>query len=372
MNKYLFIFIDSLPYERIAVAEFIAGLPVNIRLIPGLGYSVNLLPELFMGMSPDEVGFFGEWTYDPSYSPFKFRQVGRMLQYVAQSHYYVDRFLHKALGRLLQVHLAQIPFNMIPYFSHNELSVYHAPMANKTIFSSNNAAMKVIRSEKFPGELGRRDDAAIEAAYHLLDSNLFISLVDLDGFGHMYGVTSEEHDNYIRHIDREVARIWDLFQITNKGSDCFLVVLSDHGMSNVHEHTSLGQDMENIFGQPSPSRYIYFLDSTLLRVWILDSKLREDIASFLAERKEGKLLSSEERDIFGVTSPYTGDLLYVLHEGIVFIPSFHGLRIPNGMHGYHPDVPLQHAVLASSGLISNPDVLRSNEVFELLRDELGL
>lgn len=371
MTKYLIVFIDSFPFERLHVTRFISSLPSQTRLIPGLGYSVNLLPELFLGLYPDEIGFYGEWTCDPASSPFKFKRVGTILEHIARSHYYVDRFLHKALGRLMHLHLAQIPFDMLPYFSHGGRSIYQPPLVEKAIFSSHRSPIKVIRAETLPCRgMGQRDRAAIEEAYNFLDSDLFISLVDLDGFGHKYGVASDEHDRYIREIDIGIAALWSAFCQTHKKDECVLFVLSDHGMSNVNRGVRL--DLSATFGQPSPDTYLFFPDSTILRVWVRSPAMKTDIANYLVERKEGRLLTPTERAFFGVTASYTGDLLYVLKEGAVFLPSFHGLRIPKGMHGYHPEVPLQHALLACSNRLSVPDIMRSCEVFGLLQKEIGV
>lgn len=370
MTKYLIVFVDSLPYERLSAAPFVASLPFRTRVIPGLGYSVNLLPELFLGERPDEVGFYGEWTYGPEDSPFRYRRLGGVFQALAQCDYYIDRFLHKVLGRFLRVHLAQIPFDMLHYFSHQGQSVYESPLVERAIFSCMPYPIKMIRAEDLRSTgMGSRDRAALDAAHDALDCNLFLSLVDLDGFGHKYGVDSKEHASHVGTIDARIRNLWSAFLQANQTDECVLFVLSDHGMSNVYRGVEL--DLVDTFGECGPTRYVCFLDSTILRVWVNGTGLKAQIANHLTDLGVGRLLTAEERRILGVTARYTGDLLFVLDEGAVFSPSFHGVSVPRGMHGYYPDVPLQHAVLATSRQVPAAGGLRSWQVFELLRNELA-
>jgi len=369
LKKHLIIFIDSLPFLRLSLGEFISSLPTQVRLIPNLGYSVNLLPELFCGLSPDKVGFYGEWTYDPDRSPLRSQTVGKVLQIMAKTNYFLDRLIHKGLGRLMKVNLAQVPFELLPFFSHRSKSVYSPPLSEKAFFSMPETAFNLILAQEVHCKgMGLRDDVVFSNAHRALSTNLFLSLVDLDGFGHKFGVGSPEHDRYVKYLDKKIAILWEAFCKANKGDECRLFVLSDHGMSNVNQVINF--NIQSRFGPPSPSRYVYFLDATILRVWAKDNKIRRDIQDYLSGQKVGRLITTEEREVLGLLSSYVGDLLYVLEEGYIFLPSFHGLRLIKGMHGYHPNTLSQHAVLCCSDKLTVDSTMCSRGVFALIRNSL--
>jgi hypothetical protein len=60
-------------------------------------------------------------------------------------------------------------------------------------------------------------------------------------------------------------------------------------------------------------------------------------------------VGDDERARHGLTNPAFGDIVAVLDEGWCFQPSTFARHIPRAMHGYHPEVASQHAVLAHRG-----------------------
>lgn len=65
MTKNLIIFIDSLPFNILPQTSFLNQMTERWSIQPGFGYSINLHAELFAGLLPDDIGYFGEWMYDP-------------------------------------------------------------------------------------------------------------------------------------------------------------------------------------------------------------------------------------------------------------------------------------------------------------------
>jgi hypothetical protein len=63
----LIIFVDALPASK---NFHIKNLQTS-ALVPNLGYSVNLHNEIFNGKTPDQMGFFGEYLYNPKPSSLK-------------------------------------------------------------------------------------------------------------------------------------------------------------------------------------------------------------------------------------------------------------------------------------------------------------
>jgi hypothetical protein len=69
--RSLTIFIDALPFDQLPKIPYTREFVSQARLIPILGYSVNCQTQLFTGQTPDEIGFWCEWQYDPDGSPFR-------------------------------------------------------------------------------------------------------------------------------------------------------------------------------------------------------------------------------------------------------------------------------------------------------------
>jgi hypothetical protein len=73
------------------------------------------------------------------------------------------------------------------------------------------------------------------------------------------------------------------------------------------------------------------------------------VADFVAGVPRLKVLTAGERARYGLTNPAFGDQIGVLDEGWCFRPSTFARHIPAAMHGWHPEVPSQQAVLLHRG-----------------------
>jgi hypothetical protein len=131
-------------------------------------------------------------------------------------------------------------------------------------------------------------------------------------------------------------------------------------------------EIESDVGPQARDRFLYFTDSTLVRIWVNDSELGADVADFISRSAVSHLVTHDERVAYGLTDPRFGDFIAVLDEGLCFKPSTFARNIPAAMHGYHPDVPSQHAVLAHRGAHApTSDAARTTDVFDILRESLA-
>ena len=62
MKKVLLVFIDGLQYDIAIEKMNILKKANNSRIIPGIGFSNNIYPEMLCGKNPDEIGYFNEWS----------------------------------------------------------------------------------------------------------------------------------------------------------------------------------------------------------------------------------------------------------------------------------------------------------------------
>jgi hypothetical protein len=115
-------------------------------------------------------------------------------------------------------------------------------------------------------------------------------------------------------------------------------VFSDHGMSDVHGSVDLIPEVERLLGT-NGKRYLAFYDSTMARFWVQDEAVRDRLISALQRRTDGRVIPDDELAQLGgrFDDRSQGDVIFVLKEGLILLPSYMGRSMLAGMHGYHPD-----------------------------------
>ena len=348
MTNVLIIFIDSLPHPLLSRLPKLHASPETWSIVPGFGYSVNIHAEMFAGLLPDDVGYFGEWQYNPPASPgWRIRTLLPFLDAVCRP-YVMNRGLQYLLTRNYR------PGHVMPNIRLRDLDKFAMEgdhllddpqtYPHPTLFSEF-PHLRVPRMPKLPK--GERDRQLYETGLATIDeaSSLLIPLPDLDGFGHAYGIDAAPYDAHLARLDDWIEGLTARF--VNRHPHGHVFVISDHGMVNVTQGLYL--DIESRVGPPGAQSYVYFSDANLLRVWITDEAKRAPIHAYLAHFGGGRLVTDAERAEYGLTSPRFGDFIFVLDEGLAFEPSTFARHKPVGMHGYHPLAPGQQAVAAHYG-----------------------
>ncbi|MFX1355267.1 MAG: alkaline phosphatase family protein [Promethearchaeota archaeon] len=365
-NSRLIIFVDSLPFSYVDRMPFLSKADMVCEITPGVGYSINLHPELFGGYRPDDVGFFCEWTYKPAESDFLRISPILVALHALSLHPVGDRIVRKLLKRLIGPTF-QIPLRYLDRFRRCGIGVFAPDFPLPTIFSRTNDLTLVLPYE---GIKEKRDERAYFEARTRIQTHLklFVAFPDLDSIGHRYRVGSPKYDDRVQELDSWIQALTETFLY--RRPDGRVVVLSDHGMANVNRGYQL--TIESDIGPARREAYTFFLDSTILRIWIHDEDLRDPMTLYLHCLGVGAILDSETRSRYGLRKKEWGDIIYILDEGIVFHPSFLSSGVPKAMHGYHPELASQKAVLALIGApfshISAPHT--AVEVAALLSDLL--
>lgn len=365
----LIIFVDALPFQDLAKLPGLRSWPWQAELQPGFGYSINLHAELFAGLTPDEVGFFGEWTFDPERAPGRrYARLLPLLDAMARP-YLLNRGLQTILTWRYRpgYRMPNLPLARLADFAHVGRKVDRGDFGHPTLFHRH-PRLQVVDVAGL--RKGLRDAALFERAQQLIASGveqLFVPLPDLDGIGHQHGTASAAWRAHLERIDGWAQALASHFLERHPRADVFL--LSDHGMADVRQGLRL--DLTRELGPERRDRYLTFTDSTLLRAWVFDTRLENSLAEALAKVEGLHVLSPDERAAFGLTSPAFGALIAVLEEGICFQPSTFARHIPRAMHGYHPDRRSQHGVLLYQGP-SAPvaGVRRTRDVFAVLDQAL--
>src|SRR6185436_17696828 len=234
MQPVLLVFIDSFPFDYLDSARFLRSLPSRTRLTPSFGYSSINQVELLSGLTADELGYFGEWTYDPERSQLKRWRWLLRLAGPARNFYYLDRLGHRALAKFSRLDVKNIPFSIIGQFKQPYISIFSETFPFDSIL-------------KLPGVHGvysynfkhlpthEVDKAVYDRACEVIgemreDEHLAISMTKLDHIGHWSGV-DDEYRNKIVELDRWIEDLYTRLQ--GRFPEAQLVVVSDHGMVNV-------------------------------------------------------------------------------------------------------------------------------------------
>lgn len=373
-ERLLVIFVDALPHYMVTEARFLSSLEHKSSLTPGMGFSINLWPELFAGLTPDELEFFNKWTLRQSLwsgeasheSSAVATWIWGLVDRFTRRPQILSRGLHKIYGYLTrQGNIANIPFSYLPFFEANETD------SSQLFDAYKQRGSVIIQAHRFPGSLRQRDEQSFaEALEQVRDGHaVLVTFGYLDAIGHRWGPHSDKFFQEIKRLDDWCEQLVDEF-CSSHGKRANVVIFSDHGMAAVDQGVHL--DLESHFGKLSLDTYFYFQDSVMLRVWVKPPSLRGEIADFLASLEFGGLLDEAERENYGIRNREFGDLIFFLSEGRLFWPGWYGGAFPAGMHGYHPQLQSQQAVFAYYGeQIPPPLPTRSREVYGFIRRLIG-
>ena len=348
MTETLIIFIDSLPHKLLPRMSFLNSVQEKWSIQPGFGYSVNVHAELFAGLLPDEVGYFGEWMYNPEQSPARrLKRILPILDLIFRP-YVLNRGLQTLLtkGYYPGHAMPNIPLRHLDKFGLEGRHIQSPDFPFPTLFTQF-PKLHVLNYREIGPEKGKRDAFLFSQGMQALErfNDVFVPLPDLDGFGHQYGIDAEPYCQHLTAVDDWCRQLSDEFLRRNKDGHIFII--SDHGMANVVQGVHLNIEEEIL---PASERtYLYFSDANLLRIWLFDPRLQPTMLAYLDQLPYGGIVSADERQVYGLTDPRFGDFIFVLNEGLAFQPSTFARNIPKGMHGYRPTAPYQQAVALHIG-----------------------
>jgi len=298
------------------------------------GYSSACIPSLLTGRPPVDHGHWGMYLRDPERSPFRrYRPLIRILAGALGCDYLTRRILVRALWHagirgycsLYQIPLCEkhdlyapggvVPFET-PFDAAERLGLPWKAWAWRTPEAERRAQLA----------------AAIDAGRAAM---LFLDSPEFGGVGHAACTRSEAARACLRETAGFVAAM--LARAERTYDEVRLLVFGDHGMADVVGVHDLQRPLEAL-GLRSPEEVLYFIDSTMVRVWSFRAGVRERVEALLAEARCGRILTDEECADLGVLFPDRryGETIFLADPGQIFVPSFMGDSAPRGMHGYHP------------------------------------
>lgn len=316
------------------------------KIVASPGYCERT--EIFTGMYPDVSGNFTAIGYCPNQSCYRnatLLEVFGILEKISKKY---TRKLFNIYSKFTKKAMLgyRIPFHLLDKFSltedkksHNENDAF----CGESIFSLLDEGAKQYTFEVFTA-LGTgkalTDSERVFRVKQLMEQNydfipMYIGL--LDTMGHKYANKRKELRKYLIMVDGWLKEIYERRnELAHKNID--IVILGDHGMEPVTQCVDFVSCMESLKKKFSIS-IMYFLDSTIARIWCEDIKDVPLIRSYVENKlgSYGAFISEdkgEEYHIpFGNDQTY-GDLIWCANKGCLIYPDFFNGTRDAGMHGY--------------------------------------
>jgi hypothetical protein len=351
----LFIMIDAMGFEILSRHRFCNDLlPARKRLNSVFGYSSACVPSILSGRWPDEHYNWCYFVYDPQNSPFHWLRSFRWLPRALTSRRIFRRRLSQAVQQVMKFEgyfdLYNMPFEHLHLFDFSERKSPLRPGGmNKgpnifDLLAQNQVRYFVSDPHRPEGENFRilqqqLRGGAVDFA--------FMYWANLDGLLHRVGNQSGELQPLLDIYDRWIHQLVEAASERYGGVE--LYVFSDHGMANCTKLVNLKGRIDALnlrFGEDYAAVY----DSTMARFWFLKPGARPAIEGELAQESLGRVLPDYELKSLRTYFPdhRFGELIFLLKEGALLVPSHMGERPITAMHGYHPAETQSYASLLTN------------------------
>jgi len=375
----LFVFIDACGWEIVKNDPFVQVLaPHRRRLTSVFGYSSACVPSILSGRWPVEHRNWSYFVYDPAHSPFKSLRRLRWLPASLTSRRIFRRWLSRFIKAQLNFRgyfdLYNIPFEHISLYDFTEKKSPLRPGGmNRGPNIFDYLEQKNIRYHVSAPE--QMEEVNLDALLRDLHGGqidfAFSYWPGLDALLHRVGNQSPEIPAKLRVYEQWIAKLLEAAR--GSYTQTRLYVFSDHGMANC----DVLLDLKSLIG-PLPLRmgrdYAAVYDSTMARFWFFNDEARRQITRTLAQIPQGRIVPDEELAQLGTlfSDRYFGELIFLVKEGVLIVPSHMGQRPIRGMHGYHPTDPHSYALLCSNQADIPDDVAAIPDMYRLMTRDADL
>lgn len=375
----LFVFIDACGWEIIKDDPFAGAFaPHRQRLESVFGYSSACVPSILSGSWPDEHRNWCYFVYDPKHSPFRSLRPLRWLPNAVTSRRIFRRRLSKLVGTWLKFRgyfdLYNIPFEHISLFNFTEKKSPLKPGGmnrGANIFDFlelRNIAYHV--SDPLRSELDNLNSLTAAVKAELIDF-AFVYWPDLDGLLHRVGNQSLEIPLRLRVYEQWIEKLLNV--VHEHYEEVRLYIFSDHGMANCDELLDLKGRIDALPVRMEKD-YAVVYDSTMARFWFFNDAARALVVDALQQVPQGRILPDKELARLHCLFPdrYFGELIFLVKEGVLIVPSHMGERPISAMHGYHPTDKHSYAALLTNQSEIPDDIVAIPDIFKLMTHDAEL
>lgn len=374
----LFIMIDACGWEIIKDRpQFLRTLAPHRRKLESVfGYSSTCVPSILSGRWPDEHHNWCYFIHDPENSPFRSLRWLRWLPKALTSRRIVRRHLTKmvksALGFKGYFDLYNIPFHLIHLFDFTEKK---SPLQPRGMNRGPNIFDLLVEkgTPYFVTDPGlsepiNRDRLIADIESERIDF-AFQYWAGLDGLLHQVGNQSPQIDSKLAEYEAWITQTMEAARKHYR--EVNLHVFSDHGMANCDHHLDLKSQIDAL-GLRIGADYNAVYDSTMARFWFFSIEARDKITAALKNVPEGRIMEEEElrRLRAHFENGRFGELIFLVKEGVLIVPSHMGERPIRAMHGYHPHDPQSYATLFSSSPHIPADITHIPHIHRLMEKSL--
>ena len=375
----LFIMVDACGWEIIRNDPFCQKFaPTRKRLDSVFGYSSGCVPSIVSGRWPDEHRNWCYFVYDPAHSPFRVLRWLRWLPAAVTSRRIFRRWLSKFVKVGLNFRgyfdLYNIPFRFIHLFDFSEKKSPLLPggmNAGPNIFDFlTTRKIPFFVSDPALSDEQNRDNLLASITAETIEF-AFCYWPSLDGLLHSVGTDSPEIPAKLRSLEQWLTQVLAVAQ--QHYADVRLYVFSDHGMANCDEYLDLQARIQAL-----PVRmerdYAVVYDSTMARFWFFNDSARQLITAELQRVPQGRILPDEELAKFRVLfkDRHFGELIFLVKEGVLIVPSHMGQRPIRAMHGYHPTDPQTYAAILTNQPTIPDNLTAIPHIGRLMEEMAGL
>lgn len=370
----LFIMIDACGWEIIKTRpQFLQNAAPHRRKLESVfGYSSTCVPSILSGRWPDEHHNWCYFIHDPENSPFASLSWLRWLPKALTSRRIVRRHLTKIVKRRLGFQgyfdLYNIPFQRIHLYDFTEKKSPLKPQGmnrGENIFDQLEAQQVAyfVTNPDVSEETNRDHLNADITAERIRFA--FQYWAGLDGLLHRVGNQSPEIDTKLAEYEAWVTQTLELAHKHYRSVT--LHVFSDHGMANCDEHLDLAKQIDRL-GLRIGTDYNVVYDSTMARFWFFKDQARQRITTALQAVSEGRIVPDDELKAMRAhfEDGRYGELIFLVREGTLIVPSHMGERPIRAMHGYHPHDPQSYATLFSSTADVPADITHIPHIHRLM------
>jgi len=342
------------------------------NIIPSGGFCERT--EIFNGQKPNESGFFTAIGFDPENSPYKDKiflsflgkielQIYNLLKRMSYpSNNELKLFFRMMLIRVYfynNIRLKflkpyKIPLFLLKYFNltEDEFDFFENSInIDKSIFNDIVGSGKNIFTQSFTSlrmNSNSSDSENIQKAINASNDNFSfypIYIGEIDQTGHLFGPHSKELKKAIAKLDLMVENC--VSQFLKKDSSTNFIFLGDHGMTTVKKIIDFEKIIDSISNRTRLKLghdFIYFLDSTMVRIWFLNTKSKESLKNEVFSNQilleNGVFINKKIANTYSIpeNDRRYGDMIWWANNGILIFPDFFHTGTPyKGMHGYKPD-----------------------------------
>ena len=351
----LFIMIDAMGWEILKRYPFAQDLaPTRKRLESVFGYSSTCVPSILSGHWPVEHRNWCYFVHDPANSPFRSLRPLRWFPKAVTSRRIFRRWLTRMVKAKLRFRgyfdLYNIPFRDIHqyHFTEKKSPLQPGGMNRGTNIFDFLVAQQTPYFVSDPAKTEEQNREALAA--RLREGSVdfaFLYWPGLDGLLHAIGNDVPEIGARLRVYEQWIQLL--LAVARPQDQEIQLYIFSDHGMANCDEHLDLMARIEAL-----PVRlerdYAVVYDSTMARFWFFNDHARQLITAELQRVPQGRIVPDAELEAMHTLFPdrYFGELIFLVREGVLIVPSHMGERPIRAMHGYHPSDQQSYAALLTN------------------------